>query len=92
MAKAQWAMANRRRSRYGYPVSPMTGCFFCNCLYFGVVSGFLVLCVFHGGGTSILIAFERTATLGATFTFQLIKAVSDETELGYDGDRSACFR
>ena len=28
----------------------------------------------------------------AMFTFQLIKTVSDETELGYDGDRSACFR
>ena len=24
VAKAQWAMANRRSSRYGYPVSPMT--------------------------------------------------------------------
>jgi hypothetical protein len=29
---------------------------------------------------------------GAMFTFQLIKTVSDEKELGYDGDHSACFR
>jgi hypothetical protein len=46
-------VANRRGSRYGYPVSLMPR---------------------------------------ATFTFQLIKAISGETELGYDGDRSACFR
>jgi len=29
---------------------------------------------------------------GAMFTFQMIKTVSGETELGYDGGRSVCFR
>jgi CRISPR/Cas system-associated protein Cas5 (RAMP superfamily) len=44
VAKAQWAMANRRRSRYGYPVSPMTT--FLGLLCLGIVFGFLVPPVF----------------------------------------------
>jgi CRISPR/Cas system-associated protein Cas5 (RAMP superfamily) len=44
VAKAQWAMANRGSSRYGYPVSPMTT--FLGLLCLGIVFGFLVPPVF----------------------------------------------
>ena len=44
VAKAQWAMANRGSSRYGYPVSPMIT--FLGLLCLGIVFGFLVPPVF----------------------------------------------
>ena len=57
---------------------------------FGVVSGFFVP-MDSRGGTSPSQAPSEPPTC-AMFTFQLIKTVSHGTDLGYDGDRSACFR
>jgi hypothetical protein len=57
VAKAQWAMANRGRSRYGYPVSPMTT--FLGLLCLGIVFGFLVPLFSHAGGKSSNQAMKR---------------------------------
>ena len=92
MAKAQWAMANRRRARYGYPVSLMTRCFFCGCCTWALSLAFLVPVYSMEAAHHLATPPSEPPPQSAMFTFQLIKTVLDERDFGYDGDRSACFR
>ena len=69
----------------------MTRCFFCDCRTSALSLAFLFP-VYSMEAAHRLAERSSEPPPRAMFTFQLIKTVSDERDLGYDGDRSACFR